>query len=167
MGLADHYVLHSALPPFVQSIVDDGVEHALHQYGQSPPPSELLTQRNWIDACYSADTVIDVVAALRSHDSDAAKHAADLIGTRSPLALSATFESIRRAAKLDTLEDALQQDFRLSCALLHSHDLTEGVRAKFIDKDGGPTWQPASLAEVSPEEVDRLFHPVDNPIIFS
>jgi enoyl-CoA hydratase len=167
MGIADHYVPHCDLPIFVQSIIDDGLEGALIRHAQHPPPSDLLTQRDWIDECYSANTVVDVIAALRSHDSDAANHAADLIATHSPLALSATFEAIRRSAKLGTLEDALQQDFRVSCALLHAHDLTEGVRAKFIDKGGAPCWKPSSLAEVSPEEVTRLFRPVDGPIAFS
>ena len=69
--------------------------------------------------------------------------AANLIATRSPIALSVTLEAVRRAAKLETLEDVLAQDYRVSSASLRSHDLVEGIRAQIIDKDRNPKWSPA------------------------
>ena len=60
-----------------------------------------------------------------------------------------TLEAVRRAAKLDTLEDVLRQEYRVSCASLRSHDLVEGIRAQLIDKDRNPKWSPATLAEVT------------------
>jgi enoyl-CoA hydratase len=166
MGFADHYVPHDKMEAFTRAIVTDGVEHAIADHAVEPPRSSLVSQRDWIDECYAGDTVADIVAALRGHDSAAANDAANLIGTRSPIALSVTLEAVRRAAKLDTLEDVLVQDYRVSCAALRSHDLVEGIRAQLVDKDRNPTWSPASLAEVSAADVDAYFAPVDDDLDF-
>ena len=166
MGFADHYVPHDRLDKFTQAIVADGVEAALAAHAVEPPPSELAAQCHWIDQCYAGDTVADIAAALRGHDAEAAHDAADLIATRSPVALSVTLQAVRRAAKLDTLEDVLTQDYRVSCASLRSHDLVEGIRAQLVDKDRNPRWSPPSLAEVSAADVDAYFAAVDDDLTF-
>lgn len=166
LGFADHYVPHSDLDAFAAAIASDGVEGALAHHAVEPPPSELATQREWIDECYSGETVIDVVAALRGHDAQAANDAANLIATRSPIAVSVTFEALRRAADLQTLEDVLVQDYRVSSASLRSHDLVEGIRAQLIDKDRKPKWKPAALTQVTVADVAEYFAPVDDDLTF-
>ena len=166
LGFADHYVPHSELDAFTRAVVADGIESALAHHAIEPPPSELAAQREWIDECYSKGTVIDVVAALRGHDAGAPNDAADLIGTRSPIAVSVAFEAMRRAAKMETLEDVLTQDYRMSSASSRSHDFVEGIRAQIIDKDRNPKWSPASLAEVTVTDVAAYFAPVDDDLTF-
>jgi len=41
--------------------------------------------------------------------------------------------------------------------VIEDHDFYEGVRAVIVDKDNKPRWQPATLAAVSEEEVERHF----------
>jgi enoyl-CoA hydratase len=166
LGFADHFIPHDKLDAFSKAIVADGVEQALAAHAVVPPPSDLEAQRDWIDECYAGDTVADIVAALQAHDAGGANDAADLIATRSPIALSVTLEAVRRAGKLDTLEDVLVQDYRVSCASLRSHDLVEGIRAQLVDKDRNPQWSPASLGEVSPADVEAYFAPVDDDLRF-
>jgi enoyl-CoA hydratase len=166
LGFADHFVPHDKLDTFTKAIAADGVERAIAAHAVEPPPSSLAAQRDWIDECYAGDTVIDIVAALRGHDAGAANDAANLIATRSPIALSVTLEAVRRAAKLDTLEDVLAQDYRVSSASLRSHDLVEGIRAQLVDKDRNPKWSPASLAQVTTADVDAYFAPVDDELKF-
>ena len=166
MGFADHYVPHQQLTDFTQSIVGEGVEAALERYAVAPPSSELVAQRAWIDECYQGATVADIVAALRGHDAGPANDAANLIASRSPTALAVTLEAVRRAAKLDTLDEALRQSYRVSCAALRSHDLIEGIRAQLVDKDRNPKWSPASLAAVSDADVEAFFAPVDDDLTF-
>jgi enoyl-CoA hydratase len=170
LGFADHFVLHDKLDAFSQAVVADGVERAVAAHAIEPPPSELVAQGEWIDQCYTGDTVADIVAALRGHDagpgSGLAQDAANLIATRSPVALSVTLAAVRRAANLDTLEDVLTQDYRVSCASLRSHDLVEGIRAQLVDKDRNPKWSPASLTQVSAADVEAYFAPVDDDLTF-
>ncbi|MEE6167077.1 MULTISPECIES: enoyl-CoA hydratase/isomerase family protein [Mycobacteriaceae] len=164
MGFADHYVPHDSLAEFTEAVVNDGVEHALAAHAVEPPASPLLAQRDWIDTCYAGDTVADILAALREHD--AGTDAANLIATRSPVALAVTLEAVRRAAKLDTLEEVLQEEYRTSCASVRSHDFVEGIRAQLVDKDRNPQWAPASIAEVTQADVDAYFVPADPDLTF-
>lgn len=172
MGFADHYVPHSELGAFTRAIIDggsNGLESALAAHAIEPPPSDLLAQRHWIDECYAGDTVEDILdrlRALRGHDSDPARDAANLIAGRSPIAVSVALEAVRRAAKLETLEEVLIQDYRVSCASARSHDLVEGIRAQIIDKDRNPQWSPATLAEVTAADVEAYFAPVDDDLSF-
>ena len=166
LGFADHYVAHDDLAAFTTTLVTDGVDAALRDHAQEPPPSTLLAQREWIDDCYAGDTVTDIVAALRSHGEGPANDAADLIATRSPVALAVTLAAVRRADALDTLEDVLVQEYRVSCASLRSHDLVEGIRAQLVDKDRNPTWSPASLDAVADGDVDAYFAPADPDLTF-
>ncbi len=166
MGFADHYVPHADLASFVEAIEADGVEHAVATFAQEPPPSEVMAHREWIDRCYAGQSVADIVAALRNEGNPVATKAAELIGSRSPVALSVTLEAVRRAASLTTLEDVLRQEFRTSCAALRSHDLVEGIRAQVIDKDRNPQWNPATLDAVTDADVEAYFQPADPDLTF-
>lgn len=166
MGFADHFVPQDRLAAFADAIEADGVDAAVAAFAQEPPPSALLAQRDWIDHCYAGETVADIVVALRGHDAEPAIDAAELIESRSPVAASVTLEAVRRAAKLDTLEDVLRQEFRTSVASLRSHDLVEGIRALLIDKDKNPQWSPASLSAVTPADIEAYFAPADPDLTF-
>jgi len=167
LGFADDFVPHDQLPSFKDAIVADGIHAALAAHTQEPPSSQLLAQRDWIDHCYAGNTVEDIVAALRGHDAGPANDAANLIASRSPISVSVALEAIRRAAKLDTLEDVLRQEYRTSVGALRSHDLVEGIRAQVIDKDRNPKWSPASLAAVTIADVEAYFAPADRELEFT
>jgi enoyl-CoA hydratase len=167
MGFADHYVPHATLGEFKQAVIADGVVAALSAHAIEPPPSPLLAQRTWIDECFAGETVADIVAALRGHDAGPANDAANLIATRSPISLCVALEAIRRAAKLQTLEDVLRQEYRTSSACSRSHDFVEGCRAQVIDKDRNPRWSPATLAAVTTADVEAYFAPADRELEFS
>jgi enoyl-CoA hydratase/carnithine racemase len=166
MGFADHFVPHDKLEHFTNAILDDGIDAALAARATEPPASPLLAQRDWIDDCYAGETVADIIAALRGHDARPANDAANLIATRSPISVSVALEAVRRAAKLDTLEDVLRQEYRTSCGSLRSHDLVEGIRAQVIDKDRNPRWSPASLAGVTAADIEAYFAPADPDLTF-
>lgn len=166
MGFADHFVPHDRLADFKAAVIADGVRAALATHAVEPPASTLVAQRDWIDECYQPDTVAGIVAALRAHDAEAAHDAADLIETRSPIALAVALESVRRAVKLDTLEDVLRDEYRVSCASLRSHDFVEGIRAQLVDKDRNPTWSHRSVDEVTRADVDAYFQPAETELTF-
>ena len=119
-----------------------------------------------MDDCYAGATVAEIVAALRGCDAEGAGAAADVIAGRSPVALSVTLEAVRRAGGLDTLEDVLVQEYRVSCASARSHDFVEGIRAQLVDKDRNPTWDPATLAAVTAADIENYFAPADPDLTF-
>ncbi|MEV3858859.1 enoyl-CoA hydratase/isomerase family protein [Streptomyces sp. NPDC050095] len=159
-GLADHCVPSSQLPQLLADLAESTPDEAVARHERPAPVGVLAEQRAWIDACYAADTVEEIVDRLVSCGEPAAKEAAETLHSRSPAALKATLESLRRAARLDSLEQALDQEYRVSCAALGTHDLPEGIRAQIIDKDRNPQWSPATLAEVEQADVERYFAPL-------
>jgi enoyl-CoA hydratase len=158
-GLADHFVPSDDLPRLLKDLATQPVRDVLPTYVRRPPPGELADHRPWIDACYRADTVEEIVARLRGHGASPAASAADTLAAKSPTALKVTLAALRRARRLGPLERVLEQEYRISCAALASPDLVEGIRAQVIDKDRDPRWSPATLAEVTDAEVARYFAP--------
>ncbi|MEK9521534.1 enoyl-CoA hydratase/isomerase family protein [Streptomyces venezuelae] len=156
-GLADHFVPSTELPSLVRDLTRLPADEAVARHSAAAPPGVLPAQRDWIDACYPAESVEDIVRRLLDSGVPAAKETATTLLTKSPTALKATLATLRRARTLATLEEVLDLEFRVSCGSLTGPDLVEGIRAQVIDKDRNPRWSPPTLPEVTDEALDRLF----------
>lgn len=155
-GFADHYVPTARLADVVEALHTGTVDTAL-SLAEPAPESSLAADRDWIDSAYVGDDPAEIVSRLR-----AAGHGdtADAIESKSPLAVAVTLRSLRRAAAASSLDEVLDDEYRVSVACLDSHDLVEGIRAQVVDKDRQPTWKPARLADVTASDVDRFFLPL-------
>ncbi|MGW5366949.1 enoyl-CoA hydratase/isomerase family protein [Streptomyces sp. NPDC004009] len=159
-GLADHFIPTAALPGFIDDLAEMPVRDALARHVQPPPQGELAGKRDWIDSCYAADTVEEIVDRLLADGGRDAKEAAETLLAKSPTALKVTLAALARARRLGPLERVLDQEYRVSCAALRHPDLVEGIRAQVIDKDRDPHWLPATLVEVTHADVERFFAPL-------
>ncbi|MFE2721701.1 enoyl-CoA hydratase/isomerase family protein [Kitasatospora sp. NPDC059327] len=159
-GLADHFVPGERLPALLDDLAARPVHDALARHVAPAPPAPLDGQRRWIDACYAAGTVEEIVDRLRDCGEPEAAKAADRITANAPAAVKATLAALRRARALGPLEAVLDQEYRTSCAALAMPDLAEGIRAQVIDKDRAPRWNPATLEAVAPAVVARYFAPL-------
>ena len=108
------------------------------------------------EACFSADSVVEILARLDSDGSPFATEAAALMRTRSPHSLCIAHEQMKRGLAMDFAE-AIQAEYRLAMRAMHWHDFREGVRAVLVDKDNRPDWRPATLAEVDPAAIAEAF----------
>lgn len=167
VGLADHFVPRRRLIAFIDMVKAEGATAAVAAHATDPPASLLAAQRSWIDDCYGGNTIVDIVRTLRRNGAHPATEAANLIGTRSPIALSVTLVALRRPAADDSLEDALRMEYRAVCAASRSHDLVEGIRAHLIDRDRHPRWSPVSIDTVSDNDIAHYFAPVDEELTFT
>ncbi|HEX4790419.1 MAG TPA: enoyl-CoA hydratase/isomerase family protein [Actinospica sp.] len=158
-GLADAYVPSERLAEFGAALAGRDVAEVLPEYAAQPPAGVLAEQREWIDHCYAADTVEEILDRLEGSGVAAAKQTAETIRAKSPTALKITLAAVRRARRLDGLEQVLEQEFRVSVNASLLPDLPEGVRAQIIDKDRRPKWSPPTLAEVAEETVEACFAP--------
>jgi enoyl-CoA hydratase len=159
-GLADRFVPAERLAAFVEDLANDKPADVVERHAAPAPAGELAGQRGWIDACYAADTVEEIVDRLLGCGEPAAREAADRIGAKSPTSLKVTLAALRRARGLGSLEAVLDQEYRVSCASLSTADLVEGIRAQVVDKDRDPRWSPATLAEVVDADVTAFFAPL-------
>ncbi|MCX5416270.1 enoyl-CoA hydratase/isomerase family protein [Streptomyces sp. NBC_00059] len=163
-GLADHYVPSHRLAGLTGALarvtMPAEVTDTVRSFATDAPRGELAEQRAWIDDCYAADTVEEIIDRLADSGPAAAKETAAELQALSPTALKVTLAAVRRAKGLGGLEAVLDQEFRVSCRAFAGHDLTEGVRARIIDKDRTPRWNPAELGEVTAADVARHFEPL-------
>jgi enoyl-CoA hydratase len=163
-GLADHFVPAQRLPELTAALsalaVPADVSRTVRQYVARAPEGELASQREWIDACYTAETVEEIVDRLQDSGLPEAKETAVTLLAKSPTALKVTLAAVRRSKRLNSIEAVLDQEFRVSCRAFACPDLVEGVRAQIIDKDRRPQWSPAGLADVTDAEVARFFEPL-------
>lgn len=158
LGLADHYVLGADLEAFVAAIADTSLDEALATYAQTPPESELYAQRDWLREAFAADTVAEIIARCEAVGNEAATKAAAAMAGKSPTTLSVTLRALREP--LDTLDETLHREYRVSLRCIRNHDMAEGIRAQVIDKDRNPTWEPATLDAVNTSDVDGYFAPL-------
>lgn len=156
-GFADYFVPAEQIPALLTTLQTESAEVAIAKYATEAPDSVLVGQRDWIDHCYSAETVAEIVARLQEHADPEANAAATAILGKSPVALQVTLRSLRSARRAPSLEAVLNEEYRVSIASLASHDLVEGIRAQVVDKDRNPQWSPATLTEVGPDQADAYF----------
>ena len=154
-GLADALVDSQDIPGLIARLaageaLDSGV-------GSTSAVGDLPAERNWIDSCYAGNDPVTIARALRGHSAPGAQHSAEVLRTRSPMAVAVALEAIRRASRMDTLGQVLEQDLTLGRAFAGSPDFVEGVRALLVDRDNAPRWRHASLEEIDPAEVAELF----------
>ncbi|MGL4304598.1 MAG: enoyl-CoA hydratase/isomerase family protein [Mycobacteriaceae bacterium] len=157
LGFADHYLPQAAIPRLIDMLNTHSAQEAIAKLSEPAPPSPLLAQQEWIDQCYSAETVLEILSNLSNSNVPEAQQVAKLISSKSPIAVSVTLQAIRRAKKLDSLEEVLNQEFRISSAALSSADLIEGIRAQLIDKDRNPQWNPPTVEHITTELVESYF----------
>ncbi|MEV6728307.1 enoyl-CoA hydratase/isomerase family protein [Streptomyces sp. NPDC051364] len=159
-GLADHFVPADRLPELTAALAGSPAGEVLAHFAGTPTPGELAEQRAWIDRCYAADTVEEIVERLLAEGDPAAKETAETLLAKSPTSLKVTLAAVRRARALGPLEQVLVQEYRVSCHALRAPDLVEGIRAQVVDKDRNPRWSPPALADVSDADVERFFAPL-------
>ena len=160
LGLATHAVASGNIDGLREALIaGDPVEVALSRVAVDPDQAPLEAERDLIDACFSADSVIDILARLDRAAGEGSEFAAKTAAgmrTKSPTSMNLAFEQVRRGAAMD-FEEAMKTEFRIVSRIGDGHDFHEGVRAVLIDKDNQPRWQPASLEEVERAVIDHHF----------
>jgi enoyl-CoA hydratase len=137
------------------------MEACLRDYATQPPPGMTPEHRAWIDACFAASSVEEIMADLQAHPAVEAQASAEELMKMSPTSLKLTLRALRHARSVNDLAASLNQEFRLAQACEKGHDLVEGIRAAIVDKDRNPKWSPARLEDVTPDVVDAYFNDPD------
>lgn len=156
-GIATHFVPADRLPLLYELLADgdEPVESILATLHTDPGDAPLEALRDAIDFHFVHDSVDAIQASLAAGDEWAqSTHAT--IARMSPTSLKLTLRALRMGESA-SLEQALQTEYRIVCAIKHGHDFFEGVRAQLIDKDKSPRWQPAVLSGVGEEMVAAYF----------
>jgi enoyl-CoA hydratase len=135
------------------------IDRLLDGLHRDPGEGELVRHTPLIDRVFSApsvEAILEQLDAEQGEYTDFAREAAVEIRKQSPTSLKIAFAQITRGKSLD-LAAALKLEFRIASRLIESHDYREGIAARIAGKGRAPNWQPATLAEVDGEAIERLF----------
>jgi enoyl-CoA hydratase len=163
-GLADVHVFTDRLDELPSVLAGcrnrAEIRAGLERLSATPAPARLQNEREWIDACCSADELETIVKQLSACQAEAARAALDAMRKASPTSLKVALRNIRSAAAFKKVEESFQQDYRIALACIAGHDFLEGIRATIIDKDRNSRWRPDKIEAVTPDIVDRHFRSV-------
>lgn len=173
-GLATHYSLLARLPLIEEQlgklVTDDPsvIETTLEQYGDlvHPGSSSVLQRLEILDKCFGHETVEEIVDALEVATGETKDawciSTLNRLKEASPLSLKVSLRSIREG-RFQTLDQCLLREYRMTLQAISkqiSGDFCEGVRARVMDKDMAPKWDPPTLEKVSQDMVDQYFLPL-------
>ena len=109
----------------------------------------------WVEAYFKGkSSLVDIIASLRqcSIQSRLCDQVFDRLAERSPTALVVTLKLLRHNENLP-LEDVFQAELSAARFILNHPDYVEGVRARLIDKDDNPRWQPDKIEAVKDPDI--------------
>ncbi len=179
-GIATHYIssdlvdelchlLGEISPSLGVGEAEDAVTSTLQYLGEKSavtlePGSGIVEKnRQVIDGCFAnATSVEEIMTNLEGHASTFAKDTLSTLHQMSPTSLKLTLEQVRRGARIASLGECLQMEFRMVQRLMKNteSDFYEGIRAVLVDKDRNPQWKPAAVGDVSDDFIASFFAPL-------
>lgn len=174
VGLATHHSMSARLnlidERLAKLVTDDPsvIDTTLGIYGDLvyPDKKSIVNRLEAIDRCFGRDTVEEIIDAVEEEvarsNEDWCKAALKKLKEASPLSLKVSLKSIRDG-RYQTLDECLVREYRMSIHGISkdvSPDFLEGVRARLVDKDLAPKWDPPTLNHVSDDMVEHYFSPL-------
>ncbi|MEX0968900.1 MAG: enoyl-CoA hydratase/isomerase family protein [Paracoccaceae bacterium] len=157
-GFADYFIPYEHWKKLIEELETTGDITLIDIAAQPVPASDLAEYQTWIDTTFAASTIRDVINGL--DDTDFAQKTETALRRNSPLSVAATLDIVRRVRGMDTIEFALQTEYRFTYRSASDGDFVEGIRAAVIDKDRNPKWQHARLEDVIGMDVSKMLLPL-------
>jgi len=168
LGLASHLVPSSHLAELNEALVhlserlspdkDEAVQQLrglLDSFADKDLPSRPELDA-WVAEHFAGKkTLGDIVASLRqcSRQEKWCAEVFQSLSERSPKALALTLHLLR-ANEGRPLPEVFERETRAGRFMIQQPDYLEGIRARLIDKDDQPRWQPGSIEELAGLEVE-------------
>lgn len=138
---------------------DEAVQDVLNVFQEAGPMDADMPAAL---SAFSEKDVPSILKALDGMGDEWAEKQVNSLRRKSPLALSVTFEAIKRGLDLE-FKSAMTQELDLSLNFLKTQDFYEGIRAQLIDKDRNPKWSHESVELVTSDQIERVFRQTANP----
>jgi len=177
LGLATHFIPSEELDAMTEALINASKDapqdvdcaagvllsfHNVQKHEIDPNKSFIASHRDQIDNAFGEDTltVENIMEKLTYLKSEFGQQSLQTLERLSPTSLKVTLEALRRG-KMESMDIAktLQMEFRMGQRFVRHQesDLFEGVRAKLVEKDHSPKWNPSNINSVTNEYVMSFF----------
>ena len=168
-GIATHAVHESDLAAFKQDLINSGNPRPFLEANAVELDFDTpIETRNLINECFCAASIDEILEKLQQKvdsGSEFAQKSLETLQKRSPTSLKVIYRQFTTCKPL-SLGDCLVIENRIAKHMLDGHDFYEGVRAVLVDKDNAANWQPKQINDVTNEQVDAYFSPLDKELTF-
>lgn len=158
---ADVFVPSEKLPDLVAALVKEA-DPRLERFAEAPPEGSLASTLPMIGDIFAGADMSEIRSALeRVATMEWGGRAIQALDKGCPLSLHAALLMIRAARLMDSLEEALQMEYRFTWRSLEEGEFMEGIRAAVIDKDRAPRWARPEVDDVGRADVDAMLRGLD------
>ena len=168
VGFASHLVRSERLPELVTALErysgslsqtrSQGAKALLaeldHFFDKHIPSNPDMDQ--WVAAYFAGkSSMVEIMGSLRqcTIQTQLCDGVFTRLAERSPTAVVLTLKLLRHN-EINPLEEVFRADLKVARFILAHPDYVEGVRARLVDKDDNPQWQPATIEEVGDLGID-------------
>jgi len=162
LKLATHYIERDRITELEEQLTSADltkeciVKNILDKFQQPVGEPPIKSNEDIINRCFNCDTVEGIMDKLAQEKSEFAKQTLEKLVKSCPMSLKVILANIRANKNLD-IDDTLKLDFRIGARMWARSDLREGVRARLVDKDNTPHWNPPSLQQI--DNINSFFEP--------
>jgi enoyl-CoA hydratase/carnithine racemase len=146
---------HSANLPQSRTTAAQQLLAELDQFFDTDIPSRIEMD-NWVATYFSGKTsIVEMMESLRqcSIQTPLCEGVFHRLSERSPTAVVLTLNLLRHNEDRP-MEEVFKADLKAARFMVAHPDYFEGVRARMLDKDDNPRWQPATFEEVGALDID-------------
>jgi enoyl-CoA hydratase len=162
-GMADYLIPSTQFDKMLDAVIESSPELPAGRRAAAAVVAEIISpfrQQNiparedmdrWIETYFADKTsVLELLKDLKacSIQNDLCEGVFARLSEYSPIAVLTTLKCLRRNEHKD-LADVYEYDLLVARFLMIQHDFHEGVRARLIDKDDRPHWDPASFEQAT------------------
>ncbi|KXJ93208.1 putative mitochondrial 3-hydroxyisobutyryl-CoA hydrolase [Microdochium bolleyi] len=178
-GVATHYLHSTSLPSLESRLAElqfhdyeniqhrlDVINRTINEFSTGLPhdvPIHIGGElRNAIDRCFGQPTVPEILKALEQETGSTQAWAEKTLATlrqRSPVAVHVTLKQMQ-VGKSWSIAETFKREHQIAAKFMQHPDFVEGVTCQLISKEKPkpkPKWQPATLEDVQPAQVDAFF----------
>ena len=160
LRLISHYIPAAHFHVIKDALRDNHpIDRLLDGLHRDPGEGELVKVIPAITRIFAAPSVEESLERLdkeQGQDEAWAKATAAEMRKKSPTSLKVAFAQMRRGRTL-SLADALKLEFGLASQLIARPDYRQGIASRIVGEGAEPRWSPATPAEVSDSDIERMF----------
>lgn len=157
---ADYYIPEVDWPRLITELEKTGDHTLIDAAAQVPPHSEMHHLQTKIRQHFNGTGIGDIIRSLEGDPNDFTTQTLKSLRHHSPLSLACALEVIRRVKAFDTIEPALEMEYRFTYRSAEHGDFIEGIRAAIIDRDNAPTWRHHSIETLPASDVVAMLMPL-------